>query len=77
MVNLATKAEIAPMAANRSDGHGNLDERVAMLVLYHDAPDVSLVDQVADRIDEVAAQDMNFFHKALDAHSKEYVGACR
>jgi hypothetical protein len=48
-----------------------------MLVLYHDAPDVSLVDQVADRIDEVAAQDMNFFHKALDAHSKEYVGACR
>jgi hypothetical protein len=35
------------------------------------------VDQVADRIDKVTAQDMNFFLKTLDAHSKEYVGACR
>jgi len=35
------------------------------------------VDQVADRIDEVAAQDMNFFLKTLDTHSEEYVAACR
>src|ERR1035441_3654067 len=55
--------------ADGSDGHGNLDERVAVLVLYHDALDVALVDQVADLIDQVAGQDMNFFHNTLETHS--------
>lgn len=63
--------------ADGSDGHGNLDERVAVLVLYHDALDVALVDQVADLIDEVAAQDMNFFNKTLETHNLDYVGAWR
>src|ERR1022692_1871381 len=52
-----------------SDGHGNLDERVAVLVLYHDALDIALVDQVADLIDQVAGQDMNFFHNTFETHS--------
>jgi hypothetical protein len=52
MVNLATNAEIAPIAArrgsrdcsDRSDRNGNLDERVTMLVLNNDALDVAFVD---------------------------------
>ena len=59
--------------ANGSDGHRDLDERVAMLVLDHDALDVALMDQVANLSDEVAADDMNFFHKTLEVHSLEYV----
>jgi hypothetical protein len=86
MVNFATSGEIAPMAARSgarivpadgSDGHGNFDERVAVLVLDNDALDVALVDQVADPIDEVASQDMNFFNKTLKAHSLDYVGGRR
>ena len=60
-----------------SEGHGNLDERVAVLVLHHDALDVALVDQGADLIDEVAAQDMNFFHNIIEIHSVDYVVTCR
>src|ERR1022692_5061967 len=55
--------------ADGSEGHGNLDERVAVLVLYNDALDVALVDQGADLIDEVAAQDMNFFDYIIETHS--------
>src|ERR1017187_6526951 len=60
-----------------SNGHGNLDERVAVLVLHDDALDVALVDQVADLINEVAAQDLNFFNNILETHGLEYVGAQR
>jgi hypothetical protein len=60
--------------ADRSNGHGNFDERVAVLVLYNDALNVALVDQFADFIDEVPAQDMNFFNKILETHNVDYVG---
>ena len=60
-----------------SEGHGNLDERVAVFVLHNDALDVALVDQGADLIDEVAAQDMNFFHNIIEIHSVGYAGTCR
>jgi hypothetical protein len=53
---------------DRTDGgdrHGNLDKRVAVLVLYDDALDVAFVDQFANFIDEVAANNMNFFNKSL------------
>src|ERR1035437_7862057 len=63
--------------AGGSHGPGNLDERVAVFVLYHDALDVALVDQLADLIDEVAAQDMNFFNKTFETHSLDYVGTWR
>ena len=63
--------------ADGSEGHGNLDERVAVLVLYNDALDVALVDQGADLIDEVAAQDMNFFDYIIETHSLDYVVRCR
>jgi hypothetical protein len=63
--------------ADGSDGHGNLDERVPVLVLYHDALDVALVDQVADLIDEVAAQDLYFFDKTFETHILNYVGSWR
>src|ERR1035441_5579858 len=56
-----------------SDGYGNLDEGVAVLVLHNDALDVAFVDQGADLIDEVAAQDMNFFHNIIEIHSVDYV----
>src|ERR1017187_3061703 len=59
--------------ADGSDGDGNLDEGVAVLVLYDDALDVALVDQGADLIDKVAAQDLNFFHNILEIHSLDYV----
>jgi hypothetical protein len=35
------------------------------------------VDQVADLIDEVAAQDMNFFHKTFETHTPDYVETWR
>jgi hypothetical protein len=60
-----------------SEGHGNLDERVAVFVLHNDALDVALVDQGADLIDEVAAQDVNFFHNIIEIHTVGYVGTCR
>ena len=63
--------------ADGCDSHRNLHERVAVLVLYHGALYVALVDQVADLIDEVAAQDMNFFHKTFETHTPDYVDAWR
>jgi hypothetical protein len=35
------------------------------------------VDQGADLIDEVAAQDMNFFHNIIEIHSVDYAVTCR
>jgi hypothetical protein len=67
MVNFATSG----------DAHGNLDKRVAVLVLHYDALDVAFVDQGADLIDEVAAQDMYFFHNIIEIHTLDYVVACR
>jgi hypothetical protein len=48
-----------------------------VLVLHNDALDVALVDQGADLIDEVAAQDMNFFHNIIEIHSVDYAVTCR
>ncbi len=41
--------------AHSSDGHRNLDESIAMLVLDYDALDIAFMDQVANLIDQVAA----------------------
>ena len=53
--------------ADSGYGHRNFDECVAVLVLYDDALDVALVDQFADLIHQVAAQDMNFFDDILES----------
>lgn len=59
--------------ADGSHGNGNLDECVAVFILYHNALDVALMDQLADLVDEVAAHDVNFFNKALETYSLVYV----
>jgi len=60
--------------ANGGDGHRNLHERVAVLVLHNDALDVAFVDQVANLIDQVAAQHLNLFNEIIEAHIVDYVG---
>ncbi len=54
--------------ANGGDGHGNLHKRVAVLILHNDALDVAFVDQVANLIDQVAAQHLNLFNEIIEAH---------
>lgn len=56
-------------SADGSDGHGNLDECFGVLILYYDALDVAFMDQVADLIDEIAAQELNFFCKILETRA--------
>ena len=54
--------------ANGGYGHGNLHKRVAMLVLHNDALDVTLVDQLANLVNQVAAQHLNLFNEIIEAH---------
>ena len=58
---------------DRGDRHRNLNERVAVLVLYNDPLNVALVDQLPDLIDQIAAQDVNFFNNILELHNLDYV----
>ena len=63
------RGEWSEDSADGSDGHGNLDECFGVLILYYDALDVAFMDQVADLIDEIAAQDLNFFSNILETQS--------
>jgi hypothetical protein len=61
--------------ANGGYGDGNLHKRVAMLVLHNDALDVTLVDQVANLINQVAAQHLNLFNEIIEAHIVDTLAA--
>ena len=63
IVNFATSAEIAPIAASSgaritpaaANGHGNLEKCVPVLVFHDDPLDVAFVDQLGNLIHQVAA----------------------
>ena len=55
--------------AYRSDGDGNLDERVPVYVFHYDALDVAFVNQLTHLIDQVVAQDLNLFNELIESHT--------
>ena len=76
MVNLATRAEIAPSAANRrrqnspNRGHRHryFHERVAAIVFHDDPPHIAFVDQFFDLPHQVPPQHLDLFDEVLKRH---------